>query len=172
MTKETKACETTVKCIQKSSVLWSKSFREEACINIPLIGRRCVGVSASVAVVEENSNFYIEIEVLGYRQKFELGNACFPVNYGIGSIDVCVSNLDLSDNTLRSFDIVVKLCIGVRLLGQNLHQCWDVLRKRIVVSRASIKELMSSEVMLTPMDKDVEDKALIQINIPIEIDIF
>ena len=131
-----------IKLAQKSQVIWRQGFKQELCADIPFIGRQCVSASAEVRVLEEGGTYYLEIEVLGYTERYNLADACFPaVSYGLASVKVCVKNPDISGGVLKSFSITAELCIGAKLLGQNLEQCWDVLNTRIVVAKAAHSEL-------------------------------
>lgn len=116
----------------KQTVIWETGFKERACVKIPFDGRKCAEVSGSVRILLDGDSFYIELQMFGQRARYGLANTCFPFSIGIGSIQACVANLDISGGRLRSLEIRIKICIGTRIVGIPIEKCWNVFSQRIV----------------------------------------
>jgi hypothetical protein len=122
----------TMKLVSQYTTIWQQCWHPEICINIPFDGRKCLGADVCVAIVEENGTFYIEGSINGNTAKYALINACIPVySVGIASLEICVTNLDISNGRLNSLTLSVKGCIGGSIAGIHLQQCWDLYNQTI-----------------------------------------
>ncbi len=123
---------TTMKLVGTSITIWQQCWTPQICINIPFDGRKCLSAKICVAIIEENGTFYIQASIDSASAKYALANACIPVySIGIASLEVCVTNLDISNGNLNSLTLSVKGCIGGTIAGIHLQQCWDLFNQTI-----------------------------------------
>jgi hypothetical protein len=121
-----------MKLISQYITIWQQCWTPQICVNIPFDGRKCIGATICVAIIEDDGTFYIEGSINGATAKYALANACIPVySVGIASLEICVTNLDISNNNLNSLTLSVKACIGGSIAGINLQQCWDLFNQTI-----------------------------------------
>jgi hypothetical protein len=122
----------TMKLVSQYTTIWRQCWHPEICINIPFDGRKCLGADVCVAIVEDGGTFYIEGSINGNTARYALTAACIPVySVGIASLEVCVTNLDVSNGNLNSLTLSVKGCIGGSIAGIHLQQCWDLFNQTI-----------------------------------------
>lgn len=122
----------TLGLVETLGTIWGRCWRERLCIRI--LGRQFCSpyVKACVRLVHVGSNFYVELELLGQRWRYDLASACYQVSKGIGRLRVCITEYE-SDGISSSFKLAVSLCISWRQQGK----CWDVFNQRIRIQRVT-----------------------------------
>jgi hypothetical protein len=114
-----------------SRVWWEHCDNKKICAPWPAQDK-CLEANVCVRVFEENGKFFLEIEILGNRAKWELANLCVDYSIAIAKASVCITNIKFKSNgQLDSFDILVNFCIGGNVGPIHLEQCWEILRQRI-----------------------------------------
>jgi hypothetical protein len=108
-------------------VIWEKGFEEELCIGSGRF-KKCVEASGAVRIVQKDSGYFVELDLLGAIIEYDLLNTCYPAySIGIASLEVCITDIDLSDSTLKSLSISIKLYIG----KWGISKCWDIYNGKI-----------------------------------------
>lgn len=114
-------------------VIWEKGFEQELCAF-----RRCVKAGGAVRIVQKDSGYFIELELLGAVIEYSLINTCYPAyTIGIASLDVCITDIDLSGSTLKGLGISIKLCIG----KWGISKCWDIYNGKIRFFLVNLSEI-------------------------------
>lgn len=121
-----------MKLVSNYTTIWQQCWKPQVCINIPFDHQKCLSATICVAIIEENGTFYIQGSIDGASAKYALANACIPVySVGIASLEVCVTNLDISNGQLISLTLSVKACIGGTIAGIPIQHCWDLYNQTI-----------------------------------------
>lgn len=140
-----------------SRVIWKKEVEKKWSIKIR--GKEVASwtLNGSVALVEENGTFYVELEIEGERARFALADACFPFQYLVFKLEACFANLVFDGNTPKSFDIVINACIdaSVKLpvIGRvGIKECVNLFKERITFFMASGDSTLggSSDILSAP----------------------
>lgn len=120
----------TLKQLSASHVVWSWSYHDKLCIPIPWpIGNQCVDIEVSLAILENNGIYSLDVDFLGLRQSFELLQGCIPaMEYGLARLEVCVEP-EIVGGVLKACHIQVKACIGFH----GLEKCWTLYDQPITV---------------------------------------
>lgn len=140
-----------VKETLRDAVIWEQCFKEEICVNIPFDGKKCLKAEACIRILENNGEYFIELQVFGNKVRYKLASTCFPVyTIGIASLQVCASVKE------TEICLVVKLCIGGKIDGIDLEKCWKVYEGCIAFVR--VAELQSGGGKSAQLD----DAGLIQ----------
>jgi hypothetical protein len=93
-------------------VIWEKGFEEELCIGAGRF-KKCVKAGGAVRIVQKDSGYFVELELLGAVIEYSLIDTCYPAyTVGIASLEVCITDIDLSGSTLKGSEISIKFCIG------------------------------------------------------------
>jgi hypothetical protein len=122
----------TMKLVSQSITIWQQCWTPQVCINVPFDHKKCLSATVCVAITEEGGTFYIQASIDGATAKYALADACIPVySVGIASLEVCVTNLDISNGNLNALTLSVKACIGGTIAGIHLQQCWDLYNQTI-----------------------------------------
>lgn len=118
--------------VSQSSVIFEKCWEERLCIRIPGDGRRCTdSVRACVRLISEAGSYYAELELLGERVRYRLASICYPVySIGIAKLEVCTTDIKIEGSQIKSFKLVVKLCIG----KWGVEKCWTLFDQAVVFS--------------------------------------
>jgi hypothetical protein len=133
-----------MKLVAQTIVIWRQCWNPQICINIPFDGRKCIGATICVSIIEDNGTFYIEGSIDGASARYALANACIPVySVGIASLEICVTNLTIANGDLKSLTLSVKACIGGKIGGINLQQCWDLFNQTINFHSLTADEAMA-----------------------------
>jgi hypothetical protein len=118
-------------------IIWEKSFGEELCVGKGRF-RRCVSVGGAIRLVQKDSGYFAELEMLGVSVEYSLINICYPAfNVGIASLDVCITNIDISDSVLKGLDISIKLRIG----KWGIEKDFDIYNGRISFFRVNLSDV-------------------------------
>jgi hypothetical protein len=118
--------------------IWEQCWDPKACVHIPFDGDKCLGFHACVRIIEDNGTLYLEAELNGQSFRYALADACIPaLSIGIASLEVCVTNLDVTGGVLRSLTLTVKGCVGGDIGPIHIGQCWDLFSQKIVFSKLS-----------------------------------
>lgn len=113
-------------------VIWQQCWDQKACIHNPWGADWCLGIHACVRIVDESGTYFLELEVNGGVVHYQLANACFPVfTYGVASLQVCVDNLQVVNNQLKSLHLIVKGCVGGHVGPVDIGHCWDLFNSVI-----------------------------------------
>jgi hypothetical protein len=116
----------------RDAVIWEQCFKEEICVNIPFDGKKCLTAEACIRILENNGEYFIELQAFGNKVRYKLASTCFPVyTIGIASLQVCAS---VKTNEIC---LVVKLCIGGKIDGIDLEKCWKVYEGCIAFVRVA-----------------------------------
>jgi uncharacterized membrane protein (Fun14 family) len=141
--------------IETTSVLWEKCFGEKICVKIPFDGTKCLEASGCVRVLKKNESFYVEIELLGQRVRYELAKTCYPAySVGIARLEVC-ADPKIENGNIKGLVLSANLCIGGKIDGINLEKCWKVIRSTINFFHLADFNLASTGMM------QLEDDALV-----------
>jgi hypothetical protein len=121
-----------MRLVSNYTVIWQQCWTPQICINIPFDSKKCIGATVCVGIIEDGGTFYIEGSINGATARYALADACIPVyTIGIASLEICVTNLNISKGNLNSLTLSVKACIGGSIAGINLQQCWDLYNQTI-----------------------------------------
>jgi hypothetical protein len=118
--------------------IWEQCWDPKACVHIPFNGDKCIGFHACVRIVEDGGTLYLEAEVNGQTFRYALANACIPaLSIGIATLEVCVTDLEVSGGSLKSLTLSVKGCVGGDIAGIHIGHCWDLYNQKIVFATIS-----------------------------------
>jgi hypothetical protein len=141
--------------VEKSSVIWEKCFGEKICIKIPFDGTKCLEARGCIRIITINESFYIELELLGQRVRYELGKTCYPAfSVGIARLEVC-ADPNIENGKLKGVVLSANLCIGGKIDGIDLEKCWKVIRTTINFFHLADLRLNTADVL------QLEDDALV-----------
>ncbi len=116
-----------------SRVIWEKEWRERVCVKIPFDGTKCLEIVVAVRIIEDNKQYFVELQLFGERRRFGIANVCYPVfTVGIGSLTVCTSNVEIGGGRLAKFTLSVNGCIGAKIGPINVRKCWKLFDQTIV----------------------------------------
>jgi hypothetical protein len=118
--------------IQKR-LIWRQKFKEEVCVRV-LGAKACATAELELKLFQNGGTFTIEVRLgsLGtWTETLKLG--CLNKSAGPLSAEVCVADLKITNGKLISLRLTAKLCIGIKLLGIKIKECWKVLDSRIVL---------------------------------------
>lgn len=105
-------------------VIWEQCVEKEICVHIPIIGKKCVGVSACLSLVEDGGRYKLEISAFGQSTSIDIAQGCFPViSVGFGSIEVCLEPR-FEGGALKGLRLLVRACVNVPIIG---HRCIDLI---------------------------------------------
>jgi hypothetical protein len=125
------------------SVIWQECIDREICINVPLIGKKCVRIAGCVRLINENGTIFLEIEAFGQRWRYALTNACHDVfSWGIAKLRVCIQTIG------GGVRIVLEGCIGV----DGINKCWTLLAQDIKFFK--IAELKENEPQILGLEPE------------------
>jgi hypothetical protein len=113
------------------TVLWERCESHEWCVNIPFDGKKCVGARACVRLIEDNARYYLEIEIAGIRQRVDLGDTCVEARWYVFAAKVCLANVQQTSGSSVSFDVVLRLCVDVKLGPIHIGECLDLFRQHV-----------------------------------------
>jgi len=110
-------------------VIWEKPIGEALCVPLPFGGERCTDlIRGAVRLVQKDTGYFAELELLGEVIEYSLINTCYPAyTVGIASLEVCISDIELTGSTLKSMEVSIKLCIG----RWRISRCWDIFKGKI-----------------------------------------
>src|SRR5580698_7991158 len=121
------ATKATMAVVGRYIKIWEQCRDPKACVHIPFNGDKCLGAHVCVRIVEDSGSFYIEAEIDGHSVRYALADACIPtLSVGIATLEVCVTDLDVSSGTLNSLTLTVKGCVGGDIGGIHIGNCWDL----------------------------------------------
>jgi hypothetical protein len=84
-------------------VIWEKGFEEELCVGSGRF-KKCVKAGGVVRIVQKDSGYFVELELLGAVIEYSLIDTCYPAyTVEIASLEVCITDIDLSGSTLRTY---------------------------------------------------------------------
>ncbi|MCV6546115.1 MAG: hypothetical protein OIF56_02340 [Cohaesibacter sp.] len=107
--------------VQRDRVIWQKCFDKKVCVNLPIVGKKCIGASACIRIIESDKNFFIELQIGSEKIRYKLASTCLPAyTIGIASLTVC-ANVGANKVCLS-----VKFCIGTRIAGIKVGHCWNL----------------------------------------------
>ena len=104
--------------IVATGVIW------EDCREKKIFGEKVKGCAR---LLEENSKFYLELEIVGKRKKWEIASKCFEsdkISFGVVDawLKVCLSDIKLEANQLKSVKVTSYIC--GKAFGES--ECWKV----------------------------------------------
>jgi hypothetical protein len=141
-TKEIEMAAKEMQFVGKYTKYWEKCWDPQACVHIPFDGDKCIGAHACVRIIEDGGTFFIEAELNGNTVRYALADACIPaLSIGIATLEVCVTNLNVQNNQLKSLRLQVKGCVGADIGPIHIGQCWDLFGQDIVFSHLSGSQL-------------------------------
>ena len=114
-------------------LIWRQKFKEEVCVRI-IGAKACATAELELKLFQNGGSFTIEIRLGSFgtwTEKLSLG--CLNKSAGPLSAEVCVKDLLITNGKIISLRITGKLCIGLKLLGIKIKECWNVLDSRIVL---------------------------------------
>jgi hypothetical protein len=118
-------------------VIWEKGFEEELCIGSGRF-KKCVKAGGAVRIMQKDSGYFIELKLLGAVIEYSLINTCYPAyTIGIASLEVCITDIDLSGSTLKGLGISIKFCIG----KWGISKCWDIYNGKIRFFLVNLSEI-------------------------------
>ncbi len=118
-------------------IIWEKSFEEELCIGAGRF-RKCVRAGGAVHILQKDSGYFVELELLGAVIEYSLINTCYPAyTIGIASIEVCITDIDLRGSALKSVGISIKFCIG----KWGISKCWDIYNGKVRFFLVNLSEI-------------------------------
>ncbi|MBF0033202.1 hypothetical protein [Citrobacter freundii] len=112
---------------------WEQCWDPKVCIDIPFDGTQCIGAHICVRIIEDSGTFFIEAEINGSAVRYALADACIPaLSVGIVSLEICVTGLNIVDNSLKSLHLEVKGCLGADIGPIHLGKCWTLYGQDII----------------------------------------
>jgi hypothetical protein len=127
------------------TVIWQACAGHEWCVHIPFDGDKCLSAQVCVRVLEEGTNFFLEVEILGARERIPLGNACLEARYYVFAAKACVANLNVQPHRLQ-FDIVLRLCIDASIGPIHVGECVDIYKQHVSIGFLTASELETLEM--------------------------
>ena len=80
----------------------------------------------------------VELELLGATIEYSLINTCYPAyTIGIASLEVCITDIDLSGSTLKGLGVSIKFCIG----KWGISKCWNIYNGKIRFFLVNLSEI-------------------------------
>jgi len=122
------------------SIIWQACAEREWCVQIPFDGKKCIGARACIRVLEENGDYFLEIEIAGARERMPLGNSCLEARYYVFAAKVCVANMQATPHSL-DFDVVLRLCIDANIGPIHIGECVDIYRQHVRIGFFTVDEL-------------------------------
>jgi hypothetical protein len=107
-------------------VIWEKCWERTLKISVPLDGSKNFTAKACVRFLVESGTFYAEVQVEGNVARYPLATASYEYRYGIASVKLTITDVDISGTNLKSVTFKVELCVGASYGGINLEKCWKV----------------------------------------------
>ncbi|WP_418513843.1 hypothetical protein [Corallibacter sp.] len=114
-------------------LIWRQKFKEKVCVRV--FGKKeCVTAELELKIFQDGGTFTIEIRLGSFgtwTETLKLG--CLNKSAGPLSAEVCIADLVITNGKLISLRITAELCIGIKILGIKIKECWKVLDSRIVL---------------------------------------
>tara|TARA_B110000238_G_C15969276_1_gene371001 strand:- start:194 stop:697 length:504 start_codon:yes stop_codon:yes gene_type:complete len=114
-------------------LIWKQKFKEEVCIRV-FGAKACATAELELKLFQNGGTFSIEVRLGSFgtwTETLKLG--CLNKSAGPLSAEVCVADLTITNGKIISLRLTAKLCIGIKLLGIKIKECWKVLDSRIVL---------------------------------------
>jgi hypothetical protein len=127
------------------TILWQACAEQEWCVQIPLDGKKCLSAKACIRVLEEGTAFFLEIELLGARERIPLGNSCVEARYYVFAAKACIANLDVQPRNIQ-FDVILQLCIDANLGPLHVSECLNIYKQHVRIAFLSGVDLEALEV--------------------------
>ena len=122
------------------SVIWEACAGKKWCVHIPFDGDKCLEARACIRVIVEGTNFFLEIEIAGVRQRIPLGNSCVEARYYVFAAKACLANVSVT-RTAINFDVVLRLCIDANIGPIHIGECVDVYSQHVTIGISTVVEL-------------------------------
>jgi len=108
-------------------LIWKQKFKEEVCVRI-FGAKECATAELELKLYQEGTKFTLVVR-LGSLATFTYGLklGCVSESKGPLSFEVCVKDFKIENGKLVSIRLTAELCIGIKLLGIKIEECWDVL---------------------------------------------
>lgn len=142
--------------LTKARLIWKQKFKEKVCVRV-LGVKACATAELELKIYQEGTKFTLEMRLGSfgtYSEKLSIG--CYKESAGPLSAEVCIADLIITNGKLINLRLTAELCMGIKLLGINIKECWKVLDSRIVLFTSN--EIISQVENISIMEERIMEE--------------